>query len=104
MVQEMKERTNQEIQSLRSQLNESSQNLQQALSQAQQQTQQVTISRSLEPQILRIFDSNRIQTYSIEVLDPETFKQLQVTQAAPANTPKVSTSETTVLPPISQLF
>ena len=105
MMQEMKKRTNDEIQSLRSQLADCSQNLQQALSQAQQQQQsQVTISRNLEPQILRIFDSNRIQTYSIEVLDPETFKQIQVTQTAPVNAPKVSPAETTVLPPISQLF
>ncbi|CAG7829650.1 unnamed protein product [Allacma fusca] len=104
MLQEMKARTNQEIETLRSQLNESSQSLQQALHQAQQQTQTVTMSRNLEPQILRIFDSNRIQTYSIEVLDPETFKQLQVTQATGTNAPKVSSAETTVLPPISQLF
>lgn len=105
MVKDMKERTTQESESLRSQLVEQQemsnlQNLaasaqahhhQQQVQVQQQQQTQITvdgITRNLieSPQILRIFDSNRIQTYSIEVLDPETFKQLQ---AAQPNTAKV---------------
>lgn len=101
MLQELKDRTQQETDSLRSQLQEQQelqnlQNLQnqqqqqQAQQQQQQQAQhQITvggIARNIieSPQILRIFDSNRIQTYSIEVLDPETFKQLQAAQATTA--------------------
>ncbi len=65
LVQEMKERTNQETESLRSQL--------------QNSVQTTLVQNPIvgQPQILRIFDSNRIQTYSIEVLDPESFKPMQ---------------------------
>jgi Sec-independent protein translocase protein TatA len=96
MVKDMKERTHQETESLRSQLQEQQelQNLHslaqsQQVQQQQQQQAQITvdgITRNLieSPQILRIFDSNRIQTYSIEVLDPETFKQLQAAQPTTA--------------------
>lgn len=94
MVKDMKERTHQETESLRSQLQEQQeiqnlQNLAQSQQAQQQQQAQITvdgITRNLieSPQILRIFDSNRIQTYSIEVLDPETFKQLQAAQPTTA--------------------
>ncbi|OXA38154.1 deformed epidermal autoregulatory factor 1 homolog isoform X2 [Folsomia candida] len=90
MVKDMKERTHQETESLRSQLQEQQemQNLQNLANSQQAQQQQQTqitvdgITRNLieSPQILRIFDSNRIQTYSIEVLDPETFKTLSASK------------------------
>jgi hypothetical protein len=65
IVQEMRDRTNQEVDNLRSQL---------------QNSVQTTLVQNPvvgHPQILRIFDSNRIQTYSIEVLDPDSFKPMQ---------------------------
>jgi len=72
LLQEIKERTNQEAESLRSQL--------------QNSVQTTLVQNPIvgQPQILRIFDSNRIQTYSIEVLDPESFKPL------PTNTVSIS--------------
>jgi hypothetical protein len=64
LVQEMKERTSQEAEELRSQLQSSLQNV----------VQNTVVGH---PQILRIFDNNRIQTYSIEVLDPDSFAPAQ---------------------------
>lgn len=83
LLQELKERTNQEAESLRSQL--------------QNSVQTTLVQNPIvgQPQILRIFDSNRIQTYSIEVLDPESFKPL------PTNT--VSASKVSPLLPVCPL-
>jgi len=84
LIQDMKSRTKQEMESIRSQMQEQAElhNFQLG------QQQQPQIIETPQTQIIRIFDSNRIQ-YAIEVLDPQTFnKQFQTSQ--PNTNAKVS--------------
>ena len=71
MVQEMKERTTQETEELRSQL-------QDPLERAEHSPMNPVVGH---PQLIRIFDHDRTQTYTIELLDPDTSTVMQTSSA-----------------------